>query len=138
MEPSKKSILSQAQTIAVIGCSQKEFRTSRQIASYLQDAGYIIIPIHPDYNEVLGQKVYQTLLEIPADTKLDIVGIFRNKKFTSAMIDQIIEWKEQTAQKPVVWTQMDVSSPEAQQKAENAGLTYIKNKCMMVEHKRLK
>lgn len=138
MELTKENILTHAKNIAVIGCSKKEFRTSHQIADYLQNEGYTIIPVHPDYDKVLGQKAYETLLDIPEEVSLDVVDIFRNKKFTAAMVDQIIEWKEQTKQEPVVWTQMDVSSPEAQQKAENAGLPYIKNKCMMVEHKRLK
>ncbi len=137
MKVKLNQILKSAQTIAVIGCSKKEFRTSHQIAAYLQNVGYTIIPVHPDYDEVLGEKAYKTLLDIPENTTIDIVNIFRNKKFTAEMVNQAIEWKQQTGQTPVVWTQMDVSSPEAEQKAANAGLEYVKNKCMMVEHKRM-
>lgn len=137
MESSKENILKNARVIAVIGCSEKEFRTSHQIAKYLQEVGYIIIPVHPDYDEILGKKVYATLNDIPENTTLDIVGIFRNKEYTAAMVDEVIKWKNATGQMPVVWTQMDVSSPEAQKKAGDAGLPYVKNKCMMVEHKRL-
>lgn len=137
MEKYREKLLTETQTIAVIGCSKKEFRTSHQIAKYLQQQGFTIIPIHPNYQEVLGNKVYPTLSEVPEETIIDVVDIFRNKKFTAEMVDQIIEWKEQTGQEPIVWTQMNVSSPEAQQKAEDAGLLYVKNKCMMVEHKRM-
>lgn len=131
-------ILKDAKTVAVIGCSKKEFRTSHQIAQYLQEAGYTIIPVHPDYDEILGEKVYAKLTDIPDSITIDIVDIFRNKEYSADMVDDVIEWKDKTGQTPVVWTQMDVSSPEAQEKAEAAGLHYVKNKCMMVEHKRMK
>ncbi len=137
VDNSINNILEEAKNIAIIGCSKKEFRTSHQIAKYLQDAGYNIIPVHPDYDKVLNEKAYPTLLDIPEETKIDIVDIFRNKKFTEAMVDQAIERKEKTGQKPVIWTQMDVSSSGAKKKAEEAGFGYVKNKCLMVEHKRI-
>lgn len=136
MNMSIKEILQKAKTIAVIGCSGKEYRTSHHIASYLQENGYRIIPINPEYDEILGEKVYRSLLEVPGDITIDIADIFRNSEYTAEMVDQIIEFSESTGQKPVVWTQLDVSSHEAEQKAEEAGLTYIKNKCMMVEHEK--
>lgn len=129
-------ILEEAETVAVIGCSQKEFRASHQIAEYLMDNGYTVIPVHPDYDKVLGEKAYPTLNDIPEEININVADIFRNKEFTAEMVDQVIERKEVTGQKPVVWTQMDVSSPEAEKKAKEAGLAYVKNKCMMVEHKR--
>ncbi len=130
-------ILENAKNIAVIGCSKKEFRTSHQIAAYLQESGYKIIPVHPDYEEILGEKVYTTLMVIPEEIEIDVVDIFRNKAYTAEMVDQVIERKEMTGQSPVVWTQLDVSSPEAREKAEGAELGYVENKCMMVEHKRI-
>lgn len=136
MNPSTNELLEQTQTIAVIGCSQKQFRASHQISDYLQKAGYSVIPVHPKYDEILGQTVYPALTDIPEQITVDIVDIFRNKQFTAEMVDQVIERKEQTGQQPVVWTQMEVSSPEAQQKATDAGLTYIKNTCIMVADKR--
>ena len=136
MGRSIKEILEDAETIAIIGCSKQEHRTSHQIASYLQESGYRIIPIHPEYDEILGEKVYPTMLEIPEDFTVDVADIFRNSKYTAEMVDQIIEYFQSTGQEPVVWTQLDVSSDEAEQKAEEAGLTYVKNKCMMVEHEK--
>ncbi|HLR76943.1 MAG TPA: CoA-binding protein [Balneolaceae bacterium] len=136
MDTNINSVLKEGQTIAVIGCSKKKFRTSYQIAEYLQGAGYTIIPVHPDYKEVLGEKAYASLTDISEDITVDIVDIFRNKKYTADMVDDVIKWKDKTGQTPVIWTQLDVSSPEAQEKAKNAGLPYIKNRCMMVEHKK--
>ncbi len=136
MELSTEKILKKAQNIAVMGCSAKAFRTSHQIAEYLQQNGYTIIPVNPNYDEILGEKVYPRLQDVPEEVIIDIVDIFRNKDYTAEMVDQVIERKEKTGQKAVVWTQLDVSTDEAKQRAGNAGLPYVENKCMMVEHKR--
>lgn len=137
METNIAGRIREAKVIAVIGCSKSKYRTSYHIASYLQQAGYTIIPIHPDYEEVLGEKTYASIVDIPGDIKVDIVDIFRNSKYTADMIDEILEWMEATGQKPLVWTQLGVSSQEAKQKAEDAGLMYVEEQCLMVEHKRL-
>lgn len=132
-----KEKLSQAKTIAVIGCSAKTWRTSHQIASYLQEQGYRIIPVHPDYEEVLGEKAYPAVYDIPADTQVDIVDIFRDSDHTLQMVEDVCRRVEETGQRPLVWTQLDVSSPEAKARAEKEGLDYVENRCLMVEHRRL-
>ncbi len=137
MESNIADIIRNAKNIAVIGCSKNKYRTSCQIASYLQGVGYTILPIHPDYDEVLGEKTYASIKDVPGDIQVDIVDIFRNSKYTADMVDEIVEWSEATGQKPLVWTQLGVSSEEAKQKAEEAGLQYVEEKCLMVEHKRL-
>lgn len=137
MESNIADIIRNAKNIAVIGCSKNKYRTSCQIASYLQGVGYTILPIHPDYDEVLGEKTYASIKDVPGDIQVDIVDIFRNSKYTANMVDEIVEWSEATGQKPLVWTQLGVSSEEAKQKAEEAGLQYVEEKCLMVEHKRL-
>lgn len=134
MAASIESLLKKAKNIAIIGCSGKPYRTSCQIARYLKEAGYTIIPVHPDYKEVHGEKAYKTVYDIPEEIEIDIVDIFRNPKYTADMVDDIIKRVELTGQKPVVWTQLGVSSDEARQKAEEAGLTYIEERCIMVEH----
>ncbi|MDZ7714986.1 MAG: CoA-binding protein [Balneolaceae bacterium] len=132
-----KKLLESAKTIAVVGCSNNKMRTSYHIAKYIQEQGYRVIPVHPEYDEVLGEKVYPTVYDIPDDINIDIVDIFRNPEFTANMVDDIIKRVEQTGRKPVVWTQLGVSSEEAKKKAENAGLKYVEEKCLMVEHQRL-
>lgn len=131
-----KELLQNAETIAVIGCSAKEYRTSHHIAAYLQQNGYRIVPINPEYDEILGEKVYPTLLDVPDEIKIDIADIFRNSDYSAEMVDQVIDYQQSTGQNPAIWTQLDVSSAEAKEKAEDAGLTYIENKCMMVEHEK--
>lgn len=113
-------------------------RTSHHIAKYLKDQGYTIIPVHPDYDEVLGEKAYSSVKDIPEEVEIDIVDIFRNSKFTADMVQEVIERVEQTGNKPVIWTQLGVSSDEAMQKALEDDLSYIEEKCLMVEHQKLK
>jgi uncharacterized protein len=132
-----KSILENSGTIAVIGCSDKKYRTSYHIADYLQRAGYRIIPVNPNIREALNEKSYDSMNDLPAGQKIDIVNIFRNKKYTADMLRQIIEWSDKTGQKPLIWTQLDVSTNESMKLAEAAGLKYVENRCLMVEHQRL-
>lgn len=137
MEKNLANVLKESKTIAVVGCSNNKMRTSHHIASYLQENGYTMIPVHPDYEEVLGEKVYATVNDIPKDITIDIVDIFRNSAYTADMVDDVVERMKQTGQKPVVWTQLGVSSDEAKKKSLDAGLPYVEEKCMMVEHQRL-
>lgn len=132
-----EELLKNAKNVAVIGCSGQTHRTSHQIAQYLQDNGYRIIPVNPEYDEILGETVYATMQDIPDDIQIDIADIFRNKKYTAEMVDQVIDRSESTGSKIAVWTQLGVSSNEAKQKAQEAGLPYIENQCMMVEHRKL-
>lgn len=137
MDTDLKQLLESTKTIAVIGCSRNRMRTSHHIAKYLKDQGYTIIPVHPDYDEVLGEKVYASIKDIPEEVEIDIVDIFRNSKFTADMVQEVVEWVEQTGNKPVIWTQLGVSSDEAKHKAQEAELPYIEEKCLMVEHQKL-
>ena len=132
-----KDLLRTIKTVAVIGCSSNPYRTSHHIASYLQDNGIRVIPINPNESEVLGEKTYDTILDLPEGLDIDIVNIFRNKRFTREMVEEIVEWSESTEQKPVVWTQLDVSTDSARKLAEDHGLEYVENRCLMVEHRRM-
>jgi uncharacterized protein len=130
-----KEILHQTRNIAIIGCSSRQNRTSFQIAQYLKKSGFKIIPVNPNEDSVLDEKSYPAMENLPEDLKIDLVVIFRNKKFTEEMIQQIVEWSVHTGQKPVIWTQLNVSTTEAKQLAEKNGLHYVENRCVMVEHR---
>ena len=134
--PNIKEVFSNSKTIAIIGCSANEYRTSNYIAKFLKERGYTIIPINPKEKEILGEKCYSTLNEIPETTNIDIVNIFRAKEHTAGVVEEVQEWKTTTGQNPVIWTQLDVSSDEAEALAEKDELPYIKNKCIMVEWER--
>lgn len=135
--PDLKTMLADAETIAVVGCSSDPSRTSYAIARYLQSAGYRMIPINPNCDECLGEQAYPDLQSLPDDIDIDIVNIFRNARYTANMVRMVVNYAEATDTKPAIWTQLGVSSPEAEALAEEADLPYVKNRCIMVEHRRL-
>lgn len=136
-KPNLKDVLSNAKTIAIIGCSPDTYRTSNFAAKYMQHQGYRIIPINPTADEVAGEKCYPSLSEVPDSIQIDIVNVFRNSKYSAQAVQDAVDWKAKTGQNPVIWTQLDVSSPEAEKIAMEHDLPYIKNKCIMVEWDRL-
>ena len=133
IQPNPQSVLKDAKIIAVVGCSPDSYRTSNYAAKYLQKCGYTVIPVNPAESEILGEKCYPKLDTIPQDAQIDIVNVFRNKRYTEGIVEEVAHWKEKTGQNPVVWTQLDVSSYEAELKAEESELAYIRNLCIMVE-----
>lgn len=134
--PKIKEILESSKTIAIIGCSPDKFRTSNYIAEYLQNKGYTIIPVNPNADEILGVVCYNSLMDIPESRAVDIVNIFRNSRYTESAIKETIEWSNREGKKPVVWTQLGVSSAEAEFLADTYDLIYVKNRCIMVEWER--
>jgi len=94
-----------------------------------------MIPINPNEASVLGNTCYDTIFDLPANIKVDVVDIFRNKKYTEEMVRDIVEWSKKSGQKPVIWTQLDVSTDTAKKLAEDNGFDYVENSCFMVEHR---
>jgi hypothetical protein len=134
--PDLSSVLSDARTIAVVGCSDDPTRTSYRIAQYMQERGYRIVPVNPNVASVLGETAYPDLPRIPEDVSIDVVTIFRAPQHTADMVRDAIERVEATGEAPVIWTQLGVSSPEARSLAAEAGLPYVRNRCIQVEHAR--
>lgn len=132
--PNLTTVLQDADTIAVVGCSARPSRTSHQIAAYLQRHGYRIVPVNPNHDEILGEPCVPSLQDVPDDVTVDLVNIFRRPEHTAAMVRDAARYAETTGTTPVVWTQLGVSSPEAQQVAADAGLPYVRNRCIKVEH----
>lgn len=132
-----KEIINITKTIAIIGLSSTSYRTSHRIGKYLLDEGFTIIPINPNEESVFGLKSYPQIADVPDEIKIDMIDIFRNSRYTADMVREIIEWSEFTGQKPVIWTQIGVSSNQAKRIAERNGFTYIEDKCLMVEHGRI-
>lgn len=123
-------ILKATRTIAVVGLSSKRGRASFGVAQYLQAAGYRIIPVNPNEQEVLGQKAYATLEEIP--DKFEMVDIFRRSEEVSPVVDSAIRMGAKT-----VWMQEGVIDLEAAKRAQQAGLHVIVDLCIAKElHKR--
>jgi len=135
--PDLQSVLESTETIAVVGCSAQPRRTSHKIARYMQDRSYRIVPVNPNYDEVLEEPCYPDLPSVPHDVTIDIVDIFRAPQHTADMVRTALERIEETGEAPVLWTQRGVSSTEAEQLAAEAGLPYVRNRCIKVAYDRL-
>lgn len=122
-------ILKEARNIAVVGLSSKRFRPSYGVAEYLQSAGYGIIPVNPNEQEVLGQKSYPRLEEVPG--KVDIVNVFRR----SEQVPQVVEGAIRIGAK-AVWMQEGVIHSQAAERARQAGLVVVMDSCILKEHVR--
>jgi predicted CoA-binding protein len=127
-----KEILKQGKTVAVVGISPKQDRPSHVVASYLQSKGYRIIPVRPDEETILGEKVYRSLMEIPEEIKIDVVDIFRKSNEVPPVVEETIKRKAK-----VVWMQEGVVHPGAAEKAERAGLKVVMDRCIKKEYQRL-
>ncbi|MEM6337066.1 MAG: CoA-binding protein [Bacteroidota bacterium] len=127
-------LFQQAQTIAVVGLSPNQWRDSYGVARYMQRAGYRIVPVNPKYEDILGEPCYPDLASIPADIRIDIVDIFRRPEHTAGVVAETAARAERTGERPVIWTQLGVSSFEAQSVAEQAGLPYVADRCLKVVH----
>lgn len=121
-------ILQRAKTVAVVGLSDSPLRPSHGVAAYLQDQGYRIIPVNPQIESALGEKAYDSLLDVPE--KIDIVNIFRRPEFVEEVVDQAIQLKV-----PVIWMQEEVVHEKAAQKARQAGIFVVMDRCILVEHR---
>jgi predicted CoA-binding protein len=124
-----RRILRRVRTIAVVGLSAQWHRPSYFAAKYLQEHGYRIIPVNPGYPEILGEKCYKSLREIPE--KVDVVDCFRRSAEIPAIADDAIAISAK-----VLWMQLGVENGDARKKAEAAGLEVIENRCMKIEHGR--
>lgn len=102
---------------------------------YLMNQNFSVVPVNPNEQNVLGQKCFSSVIDIPDELSMDVVIIFRNKEYTAEMVQEIIRRYKKTGNKPVIWTQLDVSSPEAEALAQKEDIPYVKNRCVMVEHR---
>jgi predicted CoA-binding protein len=127
-----KEILTHYKTVAVVGISLKEDRPSYRVASYLKSKGYRIIPVRPDGDTILGEKVYPNLLEIPEEIEVDVVDVFRKSEEVPPVVDEAIRREAK-----VLWMQEGIVNKEAGTKAEKAGLKVVMDRCMKKEHQRL-
>ncbi|HEX8765145.1 MAG TPA: CoA-binding protein [Candidatus Acidoferrum sp.] len=122
-------ILRKCKTIAVVGLSSNPMRPSHEVTGHMQRAGYRIIPVNPNETEVLGEKSYARLEDVPQ--KIDLVNIFRRPEEVSRVVESAIRIGA-----PVVWMQLGIENEEAAEKARAAGLAVVENACILVEHRK--
>lgn len=125
-----KRILQSCQTIAVVGLSPKPTRPSNEVALYLQEAGYTVIPVNPGQTEILGQACYPQLQAIPG--RVDLVNIFRRPEDVEPIVADAIQIKAR-----VVWMQQGIVNEKAAAMARKAGMTVIMDRCIKVDHQDL-
>jgi len=126
-----REIFNSVKTIAILGLSPDSTKASNMVAKYLQDAGYKIIPVYPKEDEILGEKVYRSLAEIPFE--VDMVDIFRKPAAFDAIADACIK----RGDIKVFWGQLGLVNNNAAQKAKDAGMKVVQNYCTKLEHKAL-
>ena len=126
-----KEIFDGVKTIAVLGLSPDSEKDSHRVAAYLQQHGYKIVPVYPKEDEILGEKVYRSLKEIPF--KVDMVNIFRKPDALDPIADACIE----RGDVDVFWAQKGIVNNAAAQKAQDAGMRVVQNQCAMVDHRNL-
>lgn len=126
-------------TVAVVGLSKDPSRPSHDVARYLKSHGYKIVPVNPMVNDVLGEKAYNSLLDLPEQLKneIDIVDIFRRTEDVPPIVDEAIQLHKSSGRPNAVWMQLGIVNEEAASKARAAGLSVIMDRCMKIEHTRL-
>lgn len=129
-----KEILKKTKTIAVVGLSPKPKRLSHSVSKAMQDFGYMIIPVRPAVDEVLGEKAYVDLESIPESlqSKIDMVNVFRAPEKISPIIDACIDLKI-----PLIWLQDGVVNEAEAVRAQKAGITVIMDRCIYRDHVQL-
>jgi len=123
-------LLRRSRTIAVVGLSSKKFRPSYGVAEYMKEHGYRIIPVNPNEMEVLGEKSYARIEDVPEH--IDIVDIFRRPEFVAPIVESAIRLGA-----GAIWMQEGVVHEDAAKMAREAGLAVVMDRCILKEHMRL-
>jgi predicted CoA-binding protein len=131
-DPELRSILGDARTIAVVGLSSNPERASYEVAEYLQSKGYLIVPVNPNETEVLGERVYPTLADIPSEIEIDVVDVFRRAEQTPAIAEEAVARGAK-----VLWLQEGIANDDARRIGEAGGLSVVMGVCMRKQSQRL-
>ena len=122
-------LLREAHTIAVVGLSPNPARPSHEVASYLQDAGYRIVPVRPAVESVLGERAYPDLESAArAVGAIDVVNVFRRSEFVAALAQPLLAIRPS-----LVWLQMGIKDPETARHLTDAGIPVVMDRCLMAE-----
>ena len=116
--------------LAVVGLSDDPNRPSHSVSAYMQRAGYPILPVNPAVSEVLGERCFPSLRDLPV--RPDVVNVFRLPRFIPAIVDEMIELGLKQ-----LWVQLGIVHPEAARKAEQAEIRVVMDRCILIEHRRL-
>ncbi len=132
MQETIRTVLEESATWAVVGCSPDPRRDSHRIAALLQRRGKRVIPVNPGAGEVLGERAYASLRDLPGEIKVDVVDIFRRPDRAGAHVDEAI-----AIGASAVWMQLGVVDHAAAARAIEAGLLVVMDRCPAIEWPRL-
>jgi len=118
--------------VAVIGCSTTPGKDAHEIPKYLHDRGYEVLPVNPGAEEVFGRPAYDSLADV--DEEIEIVDVFRPSEEVAGIVNETLAREDD----PVIWTQLGVRDDDAVARAEESGLRVVQDRCMKVEHSRLR
>ena len=125
-------LVREAKTIAVVGLSPKTARPSNEVATYMQEAGYRIVPVNPGHDRILGERSYRTLADAARDQRIDIVDVFRRSALAGGVVDEAL------AIRPgLIWLQVGVVDEEAAARAAARGIPMVMDRCLAVYHQQL-
>jgi predicted CoA-binding protein len=132
-----ENILQIYRVIAVVGLSKDQDKPSYRVSEYMQIHGYRIVPVNPTVGEVLGEKSYKSLLDIPLEIQqtIEVVDIFRRPTEVVPVVEQAIKLKLANGKPHVVWMQVGIVDLEAAEAARKSGLTVVMDRCIMIEHR---
>ncbi len=128
--PDPETIVKEAETVAVVGLSNDPKKYSHEVGSYLKEQGYRIIPVNPTEEEVIGERAYDTVDQIPE--RIDVVDVFLPPEKTSEIAEDAVR-----AEAKALWLQEGIENAEARRIAEEGGLAYVENRCMRKTHESL-
>jgi predicted CoA-binding protein len=135
----EQEVITRNRTIAIVGLSKDPTKDSYTVAAYMKRKGYRVIPVNPTASEILGEKVYPSLLDIPEDLArtVEIVDIFRPSEAVPPLVDQAVRLKKMYGTNPkAVWMQIGIENAAGADAARRAGMDVVQNMCIAVEHRR--
>ena len=130
LDPNIVQILKESKTIAVVGMSKNPEKAAHRIPKYLQSVGYKVVPVNPTADEILGEKAYKSLEDIPFP--IDIVDVFRPSEKTPSIVKSAVELNPK-----LIWLQLGIANEKSKALTTENGIAYVENKCLMVEHKKI-
>ena len=132
LEAQITQLLKTTRTIGVVGLSDQPWRASHDVAAYLLDVGYTIVPINPTIRSVFGLTAYPDLKTAARDFTLDLIDVFRRPEYVPGIVDEAIDIGARA-----IWLQLGIVHEAAAQRARDVGLTVIMDRCLKIDHARL-
>lgn len=126
------ALFADVKTIAVHGMSRAANKPSHTVPLYMHEQGYKLFPINPYADEILGLKVYRNLLDIPE--RIDLLNVFRPSHQVKAVVEEALERRRLRGDIDTIWLQLGIMNDEARDMAEAAGIAFVQNRCIYVEH----